>query len=598
MLQITKMFVNYSGTLAEFKVAKSGNTLLSELYNKSIVFIGNGEAVYTHGKYYGDVKDALAALTSTVEGLKYFSGIRTVDSEGKETKATAANKDGVITFAATDPASVAVEVTSQGVTIGLTPEFVNKVNKVVSDLADEITNRTNADTKLRQDLGEKNAAAATGEDATAFSRIKSLEEAVDQITGKGDTSVSAQITKAINDLDVAAAEGDYVSGISQVDGKIVPVMGAFNFDEAGAAATAEQNAKNYADTLVAEGSAIDGRLDALEALTGLGGTGTEQGKSLSEQVTANTSAIEAINNAETGILKSAKNYADGLNTAMDTRVGTLESEMDSAEGRLDTIEEAIETLNGEGEGSVDKKVADAIASVVASAPEDLDTLKEIADFIANDQEGAASLVNRISALENIDHDAYVSADETNLQAAKTYADGLNTAMDARVKALEDADDYVASEVNAAIADAKKAGTDAAAALETYKGTNDTAVSNAVTAAANAQTYAEGVAGDLSDYETTNDARVQAIETSLAETGTVGAKIKANADAIAAMDLAKVEGFITSIEQVDGKVTATKVDTIAAEKITIADAADHFAADVTNVEAALAVLANMWAWEEK
>lgn len=598
MLQTTKMFVNYSGTLAEFKVAKSGDTLLSELYNKSIVFIGGGEAVYTHGKYYGDVKDALKSLTSTVEGLKYFSGIRTVDSEGKETKATAANKDGVITFSATDPASVAVEVTSQGVTIGLTPEFVNKVNKVVSDLADEITNRTNADTKLRQDLGEKNAVAATGEGATAFSRIKSLEEAVDQITGNGDTSVSTQITNAINALDVAAAEGDYVSGISQVDGKIVPVMGTFNFDEAGAAATAEQNAKNYADTLVAEGSAIDGRLDALEALTGLGGTGTEQGKSLSEQVTANTSAIEAINNAETGILKSAKDYADGLNTAMDTRVGTLESEMDSAEGRLDTIEEAIETLNGEGEGSVDKKVADAIASVVASAPEDLDTLKEIADFIANDQEGAASLVNRISALENIDHDAYVSADETNLQTAKTYADGLNTAMDARVKALEDADDYVASEVNAAIADAKKAGTDAAAALEAYKGTNNTAVSNAANAAANAQTYAEGVAGDLSDYETANDARVQAIETSLAETGTVGAKIKANADAIAAMDLAKVEGFITSIEQVDGKVTATKVDTIAAEKITIADADDHFAAEVTNVEAALAVLANMWSWDEK
>ena len=68
-------------------------------------------------------------------------------------------------------------------------------------------------------------------------------------------------------------------------------------------------------------------------------------------------------------------------------------------------------------------------------------------------------------------------------------------------------------------------------------------------------------------------------------------------AIEAMDLAKIEGFVTSIEQVDGKVTATAVSTIAAEKITIVDTEDHFDANTTNVESALAVLANMWAWEE-
>lgn len=164
----TKMFVNYSGTLAAFKEAKSGETLLSDLYNKSIVFIGNGEAVYTHGKYYGDVKTALEALTTTVDGLKYFSAIKTVNGD-TETMATATGKDGVITFSATDPASIAVNVDTKGVTIGLTQTFIDKVNNVVSGLAQEISDRTTADTKIRQDLGT--TADIANAEGSAFARI-------------------------------------------------------------------------------------------------------------------------------------------------------------------------------------------------------------------------------------------------------------------------------------------------------------------------------------------------------------------------------------------------------------------------------------------
>ena len=70
-------------------------------------------------------------------------------------------------------------------------------------------------------------------------------------------------------------------------------------------------------------------------------------------------------------------------------------------GRVSVLEAAVEVLNGEAtvEGSVKKQVVDAIAGVVAKAPEDFDTLKEIADWIANDQTGAASLANRVSAVE-------------------------------------------------------------------------------------------------------------------------------------------------------------------------------------------------------
>lgn len=59
--------------------------------------------------------------------------------------------------------------------------------------------------------------------------------------------------------------------------------------------------------------------------------------------------------------------------------------------------DAIAVLNGDGDGSVSKQVSDAIAAVVAEAPEAFDTLKEIADYIAGDKTNAAELLNKINA---------------------------------------------------------------------------------------------------------------------------------------------------------------------------------------------------------
>lgn len=83
---------------------------------------------------------------------------------------------------------------------------------------------------------------------------------------------------------------------------------------------------------------------------------------------------------------------------LDARVTALDAE---TTGRVSVLEDKMDVLNGEAtvEGSVKKQVADAIAGVVASAPEDFDTLKEIADYIASDKTGAAELVARVTANE-------------------------------------------------------------------------------------------------------------------------------------------------------------------------------------------------------
>ena len=64
-----------------------------------------------------------------------------------------------------------------------------------------------------------------------------------------------------------------------------------------------------------------------------------------------------------------------------------------------TLQSAIDTLNGTGEGSVRDTVADAVATIVANAPEDFDTLKEVADWIANDTTSSLNLIERVDKAE-------------------------------------------------------------------------------------------------------------------------------------------------------------------------------------------------------
>lgn len=57
---------------------------------------------------------------------------------------------------------------------------------------------------------------------------------------------------------------------------------------------------------------------------------------------------------------------------------------------------AIGVLNGTGDGSVKKAVADGIASIVADAPEAFDTLKEISDWISSHASDAAGMNSSIN----------------------------------------------------------------------------------------------------------------------------------------------------------------------------------------------------------
>lgn len=119
-----------------------------------------------------------------------------------------------------------------------------------------------------------------------------------------------------------------------------------------------------------------------------------------------TTAINALRTEIVGTL--GEGDAETL-AAINDELDTLQSSLTTLGNRVKATEDAIGVLNGTGEGSVQKQVSDAIAGVVASAPEDFDTLKEIADYIASDKTGAAELNNKISAnttaIEKLNGDA-------------------------------------------------------------------------------------------------------------------------------------------------------------------------------------------------
>lgn len=176
------------------------------------------------------------------------------------------------------------------------------------------------------------------------------------------------------------------AGVSEVDGKIANATG----DDITLAkvATTGKAADVALDPIIGISSTNRATVqDAIAALaTAFDGLVSDTNDALA---TTLASAKTYASEQDAITLQSAKDYADGLNTALDAR--------------LDVIE-------GDGEGSIKKAAADAVASVVAGADSDFDTLKEVADWIKSDTTGAAALQTdvaglktKVSTLESVSH---------------------------------------------------------------------------------------------------------------------------------------------------------------------------------------------------
>lgn len=95
-----------------------------------------------------------------------------------------------------------------------------------------------------------------------------------------------------------------------------------------------------------------------------------------------------------------KKYIDKHSATNETVVNLISSLASLAEAH-EALDEKVTLLDGDvgTEGSIKNSVQKAVNDLVNNAPEALDTLKEIADWIAEDETGTVELINRVSTNE-------------------------------------------------------------------------------------------------------------------------------------------------------------------------------------------------------
>ena len=194
------------------------------------------------------------------------------------------------------------------------------------------------------------------------------------------------------------------------------------------------------DDLGAKDAELEGKINSI-----IGDLESLEGSTLSE-IAAKLTEIDG------SLSKNATDIA-GVTSRVDVLEQTVEDlgAIDGGEGLAGVVNKvnnnavAIETLNGEGEGSVKKAAADAQAAAEATAAADA-TAK--ADAAAADAKAYAD-----GLAGNYEVAGAATAAET---AAKGYADTLDTAMDERVKVLEaiDHEQLAADAVAAVVAGAE------------------------------------------------------------------------------------------------------------------------------------------------
>lgn len=287
---------------------------------------------------------------------------------------------------------------------------------------------TVADNKTVVQMISDAQAAATYDDTTVKAGIKTNKDDIAALNALvGDTAVATQISTA-----VTAAKTELKGGTSDTD-----------------ASATIAGAKKYADKL---DTAMDARVDALEASIGEGG-------SVSAQITAEINKLDKADTAVDGKYVSAVSEADGIITV--TRAALPDYSNTYAAKKhthaiadvtgLQTELDKVTTLVGDDASKSVRTIANeelAAQLIPENAKESLDTLQEIAQWIQDHPDDATAMKTAIAALQSKVGDTSVAAQikaVTDPIAAKSHEHANKALLDT----------YTQTEANLADAVTKK-----------------------------------------------------------------------------------------------------------------------------------------------
>ena len=379
---MSKMFVHYNGTVAEFKQL----TNIADYANK-IVFIkggadGTGAAIYTHGEYYANLNAALA-------GLKYISSVKAGD-----VTATAQGPNGVIEFTAVDPTTVSVSAGSTGVAIGLTDTFKQAVADNTAGVAanaqaiiDEASARETATNELTAEINKK-ANASTVEEIN--NRVAAVEadylKAADKTELQGN--IEAKVAQSAYDVKVAELEKADTDNLQAakdyVDQEITKLDAAAQAAQVEANKTAiatlngedtGKSAREIVQDEVAKQLESENISDSFDTLKEM----AEWLSAHPQDVTDMQNAIKAISDDYLkasdkeeiqGIIEENERVTAEAYTDLDTRVVALDTRVTNLEAKNDTIDNALQAsdiVSGSANGTIAVKGTDVAVKGLASA---------------------------------------------------------------------------------------------------------------------------------------------------------------------------------------------------------------------------------------
>ena len=382
-------------------------------------------------------------------------------------------------------------------------KYADKVAKTASDNADAaLTNKIaelkNTDeavanqfvTAVKEAKGvvtvERKALVAADIPELGMSKITGLEDALGgkqgNLTFEGaydagtnkvatESTVSNAKTALIGNTSAEATttDGNTIADVRRyVDAKTKVLASDAKLAELSDKVTANTNSIATINTSLAEGGSVSNAIadakkagtDAATAVSAL-----ENGK-----VKTNTEAIAAINNAETGILKQAKNYADGKDAA----IAAAKKAGDDAAAAVTALKNGQVNTNKTDIAAINTKIGTIPdGKTVAQAIEDAKTAATY------DDTGVRGLIkNNKDAIDVLN-----GGDTVNGSVAKSVKEAINDfatkiSDDGTVNTFKELVDYVAAhgnEYTAAIADiaANKS------AIKTLNGTGAGSVSKAV-----------------------------------------------------------------------------------------------------------------------
>lgn len=270
--------------------------------------------------------------------------------------------------------------------------------------------------------------AATYDDTTVKADINTNKKGIAALnTLVGDTAVATQISTA-----VTAAKTELKGGTSDTD-----------------ASATIAGAKKYADKL---DTAMDARVDALEASIGEGG-------SVSAQITAEINKLDKADEAVDGEYVSAVSEADGIITvtraALPDYSNTYAAKKHAhaiadVTGLQTELDKVTTLIGGDASKSVRTIANEELAAqlIPENAKESLNTLQEIAQWIQDHPDDATAMKTAIAALQGKVGDTSVAAQikaVTDPIAAKSHEHANKALLDT----------YTQTEANLADAVAKK-----------------------------------------------------------------------------------------------------------------------------------------------